>query len=127
MAHIEFTQSTGNISCAGDQAGFHIGFGWAGNHKGKNNPALQDQRCLGPLPCGWYTIEEPISHPRLGPFAMHLIPDPGNEMFGRSDFWIHGASMNPMRRGQESLGCICAARPIRERIWKTSHRLQVVP
>lgn len=120
---ITYRQTTGEIKYNGQ----HLGSGWAGNHAGLNNPRMDHVRMVGPLPRGIYTITKPVMHPRLGPFAMELIPDPSNEMHGRDDFWIHGASQNPKRYHQESMGCIIAMRPLREAIWATGCRhLEVV-
>jgi len=37
-------------------------------------------------------------------------------MFGRSEFFIHGASKDPEVYGQESKGCIVTFRPVRQKI-----------
>ena len=55
---------------------------------------------------GVYTIGSWIDHPRLGRMVAFLTPDAENQMFGRGDFYIHGASVNPEHYGQESKGCI---------------------
>lgn len=62
---------------------------------------------------------------KLGPFAIPLIPDPSNEMYGRGDFYCHGDSIeNP---GCASEGCVILPRTVRETIWNsTDHELQVV-
>lgn len=114
-----YEQSTGRLLRNGQL----YAQGWAGRGKGKNNPAMQDVRCTGPLPRGLYVIAEPIKHPRLGPCAMKLTPSADNEMFGRDDFWIHGASTNPERHGQESMGCVILSRPDRMRLVESGVRL----
>ena len=126
-AFIEFKQSTGELTYCWRESRVEItSHAWAGNHAGKNNPAMQDVRCVGPLPQGKYFIEQPVTHPHLGPFAMHLIPDSSNQMFGRDAFYIHGPSMGN-NRGQESMGCIIADRQSRENLWATGAReLRVV-
>ena len=59
----------------------------------------------GPLPVGRYTIGPASNdHPKLGPIAMPLIPDPANEMHGRSGFFIHADSI--ASPGSASEGCI---------------------
>ena len=63
-------------------------------------------------------------HPNLGPVAMPLTPDPGNEMHGRSDFWIHGD--NPDMNQTASQGCIIMSRPTREAIAASECRELVV-
>jgi len=72
-----------------------VGTGYAGHGSGLNNGALQDQAGLGPLPCGWYTIGplEAVHVTSEGHTlydSCELIPDPENEMFGRSGFRLHG-------------------------------------
>lgn len=94
---------------------------WAGNRDGKNNPSAQDQRGVGPLPQGVYSIAPPVTHPHLGPVAMRLDPVQGNEMFGRDGFWVHGPS-NGNNRGQESMGCIIMPHDKRVDLWETGAR-----
>ena len=120
-----FSQSTGGIS----HNGVHAGTGYAGGNKGANpegvdNPSEQNIPRVGPLPRGFYTIEQPNNH--IGPFSMPLTPDASNEMFGRSGFYIHGDNVE--RAGQEagSEGCIVTGRATREAIWNSGdHRLEV--
>lgn len=35
-----------------DDTGEQIAIGWVGNHEGKNNPDMQQVRCVGPLRMG---------------------------------------------------------------------------
>lgn len=105
-----FQQSTGNIW----QDERIKWLGWAGQGKGLNNPAMQDQPGIGPLPEGLYTIGEPHDSPHTGPYTMDLTPDPSNTMFGRSDFRIHGAAkVNPELSSE---GCVVMPRAVREKI-----------
>lgn len=79
--------------------------GYAGRYGGKNNPAMQNVHEIGPLPVGIYRIGDAYNHPHLGPLTMNLTPDAANEMFGRSDFRIHGDYIGDL--GQlASKGCI---------------------
>ena len=115
-----------------DQAGL-ITFAYSGRGVGLNNPAecgrhgVEGVEDAGPIPPGWYTIGDPVeSH---GGFALPLIPDPQNMMFGRGSFLIHGdlitAWKNPQRA---SLGCIIAGRVPRWAVHGSKdRRLQVVP
>ena len=90
-----------------------IANGWAGHGQAKNNPFMENERSLGPLPKGLYRVGEWQTHPRLGPLAAPLEQIEG-ETFGRSDFWVHGPSRNPDKYGQESNGCIVISKPQRE-------------
>jgi hypothetical protein len=101
-----FTQRTGRFFIRERETGTIVREcrGYAGRGPGKNNPQAQGLRNLGPLPRGRYLVRPPHYHPRLGPMAFRLVPQPSNEMCGRSGFLIHGDSRrNP---GQASRGCI---------------------
>ena len=103
-----------------------LGVGYAGHGAGLNNPAMQFVEGVGPLPCGWYTIGEPFTHPHCGPFSMRLTPDAANEMFGRAGFLMHGDNADCNHTASD--GCIAIDRAIREGVWNsTDHRLLVVP
>jgi hypothetical protein len=88
------------------------GTGYSGHGPGTNKPVFQHIRNEGPIPAGLYTIGTPIDHPMLGPVAIPLSPDPSNQMFGRSHFWIHGDN----KTHDASLGCIIQQRSVREEI-----------
>jgi len=91
-----------------------MGYGYSGHDEGKNNPAMVEVKCVGPLPPGLYTIGPARDHPHLGPCAMPLTPDPANVMYGRAGFWIHAdAWQHP---GEASEGCIVLANIKREAI-----------
>ena len=123
-----YSQSTGIMT----RDGVKIALGWAGQHDGKNNPAMQAVRGIGPIPRGFYTIgpwEE--THGHLGPMVAPLTPDIENDMLAddgraRSAFFIHGASTGA-NYGQESMGCIVLPRADRQIVKGTGEtRLQVV-
>lgn len=118
-----YEQSTGILR---DASWLHITTGYAGRGKGKNNPAMQDVRNVGPLPTGLYQMGVAINHPRLGPIAIPLIPDAGNCMHGRSDFLAHGDSI--AHPGEASLGCIILNPAARNLLSKSKDRwLSVIP
>ncbi len=105
--------------------------GYAGGNKGANpeavnNPEMENIPRVGPLPRGFYTINEPYAHPVLGPCTMNLTADPTNEMFGRDKFRIHGDNSKANRSASE--GCIVKSpRADRQMIWDSGdHRLHVV-
>jgi hypothetical protein len=102
-----------------------VGTGYSGNGPGLNNPRAQSVPDTGPIPQGYYTIGPFADRPVVGSFAAPLTPAPANEMFGRSDFYIHGD--NPALNYTASEGCIILARPIREQIAASGDNdLQVV-
>ena len=82
-------------------------FGSAGALSGRNNPSLSHVRNVGPLPQGLYWVRLQ-SHPRFRAPAFRLLAYGGNEMHGRSGFWIHG--------GTKSEGCILLPPDAREAI-----------
>ena len=119
-----YEQSTGQLFHNGV---FH-GAGYAGNGAGLNNPAMQDVSCVGPLPRGRYRIVgPPYDSPKVGKCVLNLEPDPGNEMFGRSAFRMHGERLPPAPPKEASEGCIVQARDVRVRVWASGDRdLEVV-
>ena len=100
--------------------------GYAGREAGKNNPHMQNVIGIGPLPRGFYTAQTPADDAVVGKYAMRLIPDPSNEMFGRNSFFLHGDSTE--HPGLASHGCIVMPRAVREQFWSTckDHRIEVV-
>ena len=99
-----------------------IGTGYSGAAGvGKNNPAEEGVKDVGPIPEGKYTIQgPPFDTPAHGPFVMRLIPDPANDMKGRSGFLMHGDSLR--MPGTASEGCVIMAFPIREAVWLSGDR-----
>ena len=123
----QYQQSSGKLMNAD---GANVGIGYSGgnigiNPEAVNNPDMQNLQRIGCLPQGTYEIGAPINHPHLGQFAMPLNPDPGNNMYGRGGFYIHGD--NQAMNQSASEGCIILARTIREQIWNSGdHDLEVV-
>lgn len=108
-----YVQSTGELR---RPDGTMCGIGYAGRGEGRNNPAMQDVKNVGPLPCGLYRIGNPVlRHPMLGPVAMPLTPAYESQMFGRSHFWIHGDNA----QHDASEGCIILDRNCRVAIGHT--------
>ena len=116
-----YDQLTGVLT----QDGRFLGTGYSGLGAGKNRPDAQDVPDVGPIPRGAYNIGAPFESIEHGPFAMHLDPVPGNEMFGRSGFLMHGDSLE--HPGAASEGCIIMPRAVREAVnASTDRRLAVV-
>lgn len=86
-------------------------FGYSGHETGKNNPAMQDDIDVGPIPVGNWLISTFFDHPKKGPIVARLTPLPETNVFGRSAFMIHGDSIADP--GEASLGCIILAKPAR--------------
>jgi hypothetical protein len=122
-----YEQSTGKLY---DPFGNLVSTGYAGgncgnNPEGVNNPDLQAAKCVGPLPVGVYTFGTPEEGTHLGAFAIPLIPDPANNMFGRGSFFCHGDNT----RGDQSAseGCIIQSHTTRAAMWASSdHQIQVI-
>jgi Protein of unknown function (DUF2778) len=118
-----YSQSTGQFLDDGQL----MTCGYSGCGEGENNPAMQDVKNVGPIPVGQYKMVALIFHDdRLGPRVIRLEPYPGNKMFDRDGFYIHGDSIeNP---GNASDGCIVLGRAIRNHIFMGRCReLTVVP
>ena len=106
-----YEQKTGKLSHNGEV----VATGYAGgncgkNPEGKNSPEHQSVPKVGPVPQGKYKFGTPVAQSHLGPFAIPLAPDPANEMFGRSDFFVHG---DTTPSGNASEGCVIVPRSVR--------------
>lgn len=88
----------------------------SGHGEGLNNPAMERVIGIGPIPRGSYFIGRAGDHIRLGEEVMPLTPFSSNDMFGRDDFYIHGAEIGTtiMEPGDSSDGCILMERDKRE-------------
>jgi hypothetical protein len=126
VAVLTYSQSTGQMR---DAAGVLLGTGYAGHGAGVNNPAMQDQENIGPLPQGIYTIDPPVNTTTHGPYVMWLTPDPANQMHGRCGFGIHDDEIAHPGEKLASTGCIVISYAARLAIWKeasaTDRKLRV--
>ncbi|MDE2020244.1 MAG: DUF2778 domain-containing protein [Patescibacteria group bacterium] len=122
-----YVQANGHMY---DESGNLLFVGYSGGNKGRNpeglnNPALQSERMIGPIPVGIYSIGAPYNDATTGPDTMSLEPDAGNQMFGRSEFKCHGD--NPAMNHSASEGCIVfSPARIRLQIYSGDKRLRVV-
>ena len=116
-----YSQSSGKLLLNGTL----VATGYSGHDDGLNNPVLQNEAQIGPIPQGVYTIG-PVTanHPGKGPVVMELHPKLGTQVFGRSGFLIHGD--NSELDHTASHGCIILGRPTREQIAASSDRDLVV-
>ncbi len=103
-----------------------ISKGYAGKGRGKNNPALQAVKGIGPIPQGIWKMVGVRDSPNTGRFTISLVAQDGNQddihqPTGRSAFRVHGDSIkNP---GTASRGCIVLPRGIREKMWYSGDRV----
>lgn len=113
-----YEQMTGDLY----RDGVFVGTGYSGHGKtskmGRNNPAMESVKGVGPCPAGLYTIGPAHTSAKVGPVAMNLNPQPGTNMFGRSAMMIHGDN----KASDASKGCIILARSIRTRIAASKDR-----
>lgn len=103
------------------------GEGYAGNGDCLNRADRTNVKDRGPLPCGDYKILDPVDDPHVGKYALYLVPDPSNTMYGRGLFRIHGdnAGKAPL---SSSSGCVIINKIVRLRIGMSADRvLRVVP
>jgi hypothetical protein len=99
--------------------------GYAGHGTGVNNPTMQDQHDVGPLPQGRYVMSALFDSPHTGLATIVLDPHPTNQMFGRAGFRIHGD--NEAANRTASNGCIIAGHaPDRTQIWNSGDRTVLV-
>jgi hypothetical protein len=121
-----FSQSTGQLSYVdSDGNSTYIGSGYSGYGAGLNNPAMQNVPNIGPLPQGNYNIGPQQNN---GPLreSMRLTPNPGNQMFNRWGFLIHGPHANDHK--DSSNGCPIFQKSIRDQIGNNDDKcFQVVP
>jgi hypothetical protein len=101
-----------------------IATAYSGHGPGLNNPAMQSDHDVGPIPVGTYTIGPAHYEKDKGPIVMGLTPDPSNRMFGRVGLLIHGD--NPAMDHSASLGCIILGPAIRKQISGSADRTLIV-
>ena len=118
-----YVQSTGELV---DAQGEVVARGYAGCQEGKNTPAYEQVRNIGPLPQGHYSIGPPYATRTHGPYVLRLTPDLTNRMYGRAGFLIHGDSVSAP--GTASNGCIVLPKSVRVGIGTSGDtRLEVIP
>lgn len=115
-----YQQSTGEMASPNGA----ISQCYSGNGDGENNPAFQNEKGMGPIPRGVYTIGASYHDPKKGPCVMRLTPDSSNEIFGRAGFLIHGD--NSKHDDSASEGCIIAGPLTRQTIDKSTDKTLTV-
>jgi hypothetical protein len=89
-----------------------IGTGYSGFGPGLDNPDMEAEHNIGPIPRGdWQIVRWDDHHGEKGPQVAVLEPV-GHDAHGRSAFLIHGD--NPDLNHGASHGCIIASRAIRD-------------
>ena len=114
-----YCQSSGELS----RNGVFVGKGYSGREAGLNNPAMEADEGVGPIPAGRWVIGAVFDHPRLGRCVMHLMPD-AFDPHGRAAFLIHGD--NAQMNHTASHGCIILAHLIRLQIAASPDRALTV-
>lgn len=105
-----YSQSSGNLW--GDD-GSLFATGYSGYGEGKNNPAQESVRNIGPIPRGDWVIAGVYDSGRIGPLAIKLAPS-GHDARARTYFRIHGDSA--AHPGEASKGCIILGRNTRQAV-----------
>jgi hypothetical protein len=108
-----YRQTTGRLL----RDGVPVATGYSGCNEGKNNPACQDDKNLGPIPQGVWKLTEMFDSVQHGPLCIRLEPAEGTVTFGRFGFLIHGDSAT--HPGEASKGCIVLPRKFREQVWES--------
>lgn len=101
------------------------GYSGAGHSllEGRNNPSMIGIPNRGPIPFGSFKIGAPYDSPQTGPYTMPLYPDPNDDMYGRSEFRIHGNNA----ANDASHGCIILPPDARRAVWMSGdHDLRVI-
>jgi hypothetical protein len=111
-----YVQKTGRLHHDGQL----VATGYSGFKLGRNNPDMERERGVGPIPCGRYKIGTACKHDGLGPCVMALTPEDGEDIFGRSGFFIHGDSSS--HPGEASHGCIIFGPATRSKIAASKDR-----
>jgi hypothetical protein len=115
-----YRQKTGQLF----HADMLVAEGYSGFGEAKNDPLQQNRAGMGPIPQGAYAIGAESENMDHGPVALHLLPLPPTNAFGRSGFLVHGDSKD--HPGAASHGCIIVPRPIRELMRDGHDKLLVV-
>lgn len=108
-----YEQATGRLMFRCGRSSSLVASGYAGAPGYVNDPDADTIRNRGPLPKGLYQLQI-REHPRFAPPAIYLAPEPGNRMFGRAGFYIHGD--NAAGNRSASSGCIILPKFARERV-----------
>lgn len=101
-----------------------IAHGYSGAVDCKNDPLSTHIPKHGPIPAGAWFIGPETASLDHGPLAMHLVPLPGTETYGRNAFMIHGDSI--AHPGKASEGCVIFDMKTRELIASNNRDRQLI-
>lgn len=127
MKEFVYAQATGRLWLRDEgsqEKATPLGRGYAGHPPHVNATDAEALVARGPVPRGGYKLVGPFNHVRLGPVVFYMEPDKGNQMFGRSGFFVHGD--NQFGNQTASHGCIILSRAVRERMQTEGVRRLVV-
>jgi hypothetical protein len=102
-----YQQGTGLLT---DPFGQPFARGYSGTGLGRNNPAMESVKNVGPIPRGLYRIGKAYTHLHLGRVCMNLEPEPETDTHDRTDFRIHA---NNASTNDASHGCVVLDLPYR--------------
>ena len=118
---MKYDQKTGELHT---DKGLFLGKGYSGHGVGKNNPEMESVKNVGPTPKGIYKMGTPFDSDHTGPYSIPLIPDPSNNMYGRSAFLMHGDDKE--HPGEASHGCQIFPRSVRQLAYATGELIHVI-
>lgn len=121
-----FTYTQTHPSMSRDGVAYKSGPLYSGHGAGLNNPAMEADADIGPIPAGRWRIVEWFDHyENKGPCVARLEPV-GHNAHGRSGFLIHGD--NQLGNNTASHGCIIAGPTIRHAMRDSGdNQLEVKP
>jgi hypothetical protein len=102
----------------------YVWTGYSGHGSGLNNPVYENTPFVGPIPRGSFTFGMPENHPKLGDWAIPIIPDPGTNTFGRGGFYLHGDNSEHDETASE--GCIVRSPKSDRMLFAEGDKLTVV-
>lgn len=112
-----YSQSTGQLK----YNGVLVTKGYSGIDAGKNNPAMEGVRHVGPTPAGDYSIGAPFFHAHSGAYTMRLTPINGNIALGRTGIMMHGDSK--AHPGRALNGCMIVSYSARQKVWMSNDHI----
>jgi Protein of unknown function (DUF2778) len=107
-------------------SGLLLATGYSGAPGAVNDPSKQSIPDVGPIPEGTWIIGETYDDLETGEDTLPLTPAEGTDTFGRSEFRIHGDSIQFAGQMKASKGCIILSKYARDFISRSSCKTLVV-